>query len=82
MKWLALCVLSACASTAAPPASQPVDTRPIGDIWHARCGNCHERIQPGEHTREFLTDALKRHRKRVRLNEEQWQAMIDFLARP
>lgn len=83
---LSLSLLTACPDGGAPPAasSQPVDARPIADIWRARCGNCHERIQPGEHTREFLVDALARHqkKKRVRLSDEQWQAMTTFLAIP
>ena len=59
-----------------PPATE------IARIHRARCGACHVRVEPGERTRAQLEAALPRHRTRVRLREEQWAEMLDYLARP
>jgi len=52
----------------------------IARIHKSRCGSCHVRVEPGERTREQLKAAFLRHRRRVHLTPEQWQAMIDYLA--
>ncbi len=57
-------------------ASQP----PIARIHHAKCGSCHVRVEPGERTRAQLEKAFTQHRSRVRLTEEQWGEMVDYLA--
>jgi hypothetical protein len=49
-------------------------------IWRSKCGSCHTPVDPGSHGRDALVDALSRHRKRVRLDPTQWQAVTDFLA--
>jgi hypothetical protein len=38
--------------------------------------------EPKTRTREHLEDAFTRHRVRVHLTEEQWSAMVDYLAKP
>lgn len=79
-------VVSSCATSAPEnptPSSAPSAPPPISEIWHARCGACHEYVHPGERTRDELVAAFSRHRKkRVHLSDEQWQAMVDFLAKP
>ena len=62
--------------SALPPGSPP-----IANVWLGRCGACHVRVEPGTRSRAQLEEALKRHRKRVRLSEEEWIQMIDYLAR-
>ena len=57
-------------------AGQP----PIASVWRARCGACHVRVEPDTRARAALVAALSRHRTRVRLSEEQWTALTDFLA--
>ena len=57
-----------------PPATE------IARIHRAKCGACHVRVEPGERTRAQLEAALPRHRTRVRLREEQWEEMRDYLA--
>ena len=52
----------------------------IARVHRAKCGKCHERVEPGERSRDELDDALSRHRTRVPLSEDQWRAMIDYLA--
>jgi hypothetical protein len=65
------------------PSTPPVALPPaIALVHRARCGQCHIRVEPGQRTREALTTALARHRKRVPLSEDQWSALIDYLAAP
>jgi Skp family chaperone for outer membrane proteins len=66
--------LAACA-----PASAP-DGPPIAAVHTRRCGNCHTAPEPGSHTRASLEDAFGRHQRRVHLSQEEWQAMVDYLA--
>ncbi len=63
--------------------SPPADSSshpPIEATYKARCGACHQRIEPGSHTREQLETAFARHRTRLHLSEEQWAKLVDFLA--
>jgi hypothetical protein len=65
--------------------SPPADSSshpPIEATYKARCGSCHQRIEPGSHSREQLEAAFGRHRNRLRLTEAQWGQMVDFLAAP
>jgi hypothetical protein len=95
MRWpfLALVALAACggAPTSTTGATAPTaalaagdgghgDGPPIAQVWSARCGGCHRKVEPGTRDRAYLETALGRHRKRVRMNDEQWSAMVDFLA--
>lgn len=75
------CVV-ACAFAACGPPAKPIDPRfaDIARIHHAKCSKCHKRVEPGEKSRDHLDTALKKHRKRVPLTEEQWGQMVDFLA--
>jgi cytochrome c5 len=52
----------------------------IARIHRSRCGACHQRVEPGARTRPVLEEALSRHHTRVHLTDEQWAAMIDYLA--
>jgi hypothetical protein len=83
---LSSALLGGCGGGAAPEgaASAPVSggDSDIARIHKARCGTCHQRVEPGERTRPVLEDALSRHRKRVHLTEEQWAKMVDYLAAP
>ena len=72
--------------TAATPAT-PVETTaavspPIAEVHRARCGACHVRVEPGTRTREQLETAFSRHKKRARLSDEQWAALVEYLAAP
>ena len=62
-------------------AERPPNTAPaIATTISARCGTCHRAPQPDSRPREALGVALSRHHKRVRLTEDQWQAVLDYLA--
>jgi cytochrome c2 len=72
-----------CAPAASAPAAAPSAdaTAPAMAELHTRkCGACHTVPEPRTRSRPHLEDALARHRKRVRLTEEQWHAMIEYLA--
>jgi hypothetical protein len=68
----------ACAPAAAPdgPGSRP----PIAAVHRHQCGKCHAPPPPGSHSREEFETAFGRHHKRVHLTDEEWQAMVDYLA--
>jgi hypothetical protein len=79
-------VCAACAGLAlalacgGPPADAP-DAPPIARIHRAQCGKCHVRVEPGERTREQLEAAFPRHHRRVRLTDDEWAQMVEYLAR-
>ncbi len=79
----ALAVLSAVligsVGTACAPASAP-DGPPIAAVHRHQCSKCHAPPPPGSHSREEFEDAFGRHHKRVHLTQDEWQAMIDYLA--
>ncbi|HSQ63364.1 MAG TPA: hypothetical protein VLM85_09130 [Polyangiaceae bacterium] len=62
------------------PQSVPPPYREVAEIHHAKCGACHKRVEPGTRTRQKLEKALVKHRSRVRMTEEQWQLLVDYLA--
>ncbi len=49
----------------------------------AKCSACHAPFDPGGHTREDLERILGVHQKekRVTLSQDDWQKMIDYLAK-
>ena len=64
---------------ACAPASAP-DAPPIAAVHRQQCGKCHAPPSPGSHSREEFEDAFGRHHERVHLSQQEWQAMIDYLA--
>jgi Spy/CpxP family protein refolding chaperone len=72
-------LLGALATACAPAAAAP-DGPPIAAVHRHRCGKCHAPPPPGSHSREEFESAFGRHRKRVHLTDQEWQAMIDYLA--
>jgi hypothetical protein len=78
--WLGLsfsiAVLAAgCGAGADAPAADR-----ISRIHRSRCRTCHVRVEPGERTRGQLEAALARHHKRLRLTDEEWAEMVDYLS--
>ena len=84
--WVVVCAVGAMALAGCGGAGQgneaesPAPASAIARVHKSRCGACHVRVEPGERTRAELEVALARHHKRVHLTDEQWQAMIDYLA--
>ena len=72
-------LLGSLAVGCAPAASAP-DGPPIATVHRHQCGKCHAPPPPGSHSREEFESAFGRHHKRVHLTDEEWQAMIDYLA--
>jgi mono/diheme cytochrome c family protein len=62
--------------------------RPVNDPTGARktiasrCGACHAPPKPGVRARDTLPPVVARHHARVQLTEEQWRAVVDYLAAP
>jgi hypothetical protein len=79
---IALVLAAAAAACGASNAQVPESARNVAMIRTAKCGNCHEPPEPGSRTRAHLEDAFTRHKKRVHLSDDQWAAMVDYLARP
>jgi hypothetical protein len=68
-------LLAGCAQQPAAP-----DAPPIASVHTSRCGHCHVAPEPNTRTRAELENAFGRHKHRVHLSQDEWQAMIDFLA--
>jgi hypothetical protein len=63
-----------------PPHADGVgETARAADIHRAKCGSCHVPVEPGTRSREELTQALARHKKRVNLSDAEWASMIEYL---
>ena len=72
---VALLLLTGCAQQPAAP-----DAPPIASLHTTRCGHCHVPPEPKTRSRAELETAFGRHKSRVHLSQDEWQAMIDFLA--
>jgi Skp family chaperone for outer membrane proteins len=70
-------LLAGCAQQPAAP-----DALPIAAVHTTRCGHCHVAPERNTRTRAELEDAFGRHKHRLHLSQDEWQAMIDFLAAP
>ena len=66
-------------ATGCAPAAAP-EGPPIAAVHRHQCGKCHAPPPPGSHSREEFETAFGRHHKRVHLTQEEWQAMVDYLA--
>jgi hypothetical protein len=71
--------LIAFAPTGCSPAAAPGAPR-IAAVHQRQCGRCHAPPEPGLRSRDQLESAAERHRQRVRLTQDEWSAMIDYLA--
>jgi hypothetical protein len=79
----ACAILVACggaSSSSTHPATVSSDEPQAASVWRSKCGSCHVPVEPGSHTRDAIETALQRHHKRVRLSDEQWTQLVDFLA--
>jgi len=77
--------VAACGGTASAPASvTAVGTEgqeaQVASVWRSKCGSCHVPVEPGSRKRDVIETALQRHRKRLRLSDDQWTQLVDFLA--
>jgi hypothetical protein len=83
LAWLALgAPLAACAVATPHDGSTAPAERSIAAIHASKCGACHSLPNPRTRSREYLEDALSRHRKRVHLSRDEWAEMTDYLAIP
>ena len=73
-------VATTAAGTGEPPL-RPHASPAIAELWRARCGQCHVRVEPGTRDRAVLGPALERHKKRARLSESDVGELVDFLAK-
>jgi hypothetical protein len=73
---------SSCTPAASGNDAHGADAPPIARVHQRQCGRCHAPPERGSHSRPKLEDAFSRHRKRVRLTSEEWEAMVEYLAAP
>jgi hypothetical protein len=73
-------LVSSVACGGGTPSADAPDAPPIARIHRAQCGKCHVRVEPGERTREQLEAAFPRHHRRVRLTDDEWAQMVEYLA--
>jgi hypothetical protein len=78
LAWVLAAAAVGCTNTPGP--QMPDGARAVASIRTSKCGVCHVPPQPGSRTRAHLEDAFTRHRTRVHLSNDQWAAMIDYLA--
>lgn len=71
-----------CATAPAPGVDVPSGEASIAAIHVSKCGACHTRPEPRTRTREHLEQAFSRHRRRLRLTQDEWAEMLDYLAVP
>jgi hypothetical protein len=71
--------LAACASPSPPAESTPREGA-VADIRAHACGRCHMAPEPRTRTRLQLETAITRHRSRVRLSDDDWGKLVDYLA--
>jgi hypothetical protein len=86
-RWLLLAMLGPLAAgCGTPPARDGRSAGSAGEQAEAttthKCARCHAPPRRLKHTRAELEVAFGRHQARVKLTAEQWQAVVDFLARP
>jgi hypothetical protein len=73
-------ILVATAAACAPLGTGGEAAAPIAGLWRSRCGACHVPVEPGSRSQEVLREALRRHRKRLRLTDAQWSDLGAWLA--
>jgi cytochrome c5 len=78
----AACGAASATSTTSTNAANAEPDRPIAHVHAARCGSCHVPVAPGTRSRDQIERAMVRHGKRLRLSDEQWRAMVEYLAPP
>ena len=71
-----------CAPTRAGNGDATAAPSPIAAVHARQCGRCHAPPEPGAHSRASLEHAFVRHRRRVRLTEDEWAEMAAYLAGP
>ena len=76
----ALVACGGASSSSSHAATASSDEPQVASVWRSKCGACHVPVEPGSHTRDAIETALQRHHKRVRLSDEQWTQLVDFLA--
>jgi hypothetical protein len=78
------CLVACTGCTGAPPASGSSEAaeRDIARLHVSKCGGCHSAPAPKTRTREHLEDAFARHKRRLRLTNEEWAELTDYLALP
>ena len=67
-------------AAAMPPPTPAQET--VARVHRTKCGACHVRVERGARTRAQLEAALSRHRGRVHLREDEWEQLVDYLAKP
>lgn len=80
MRVAALAVLFLALAACDGRVTSAADAPPIARVHKAKCGACHMRVEPGAVARPELERALQKHRSRVPLREEEWSALVDYLA--
>jgi hypothetical protein len=73
-------LLIASAALACEPERPPNAAPAIAATITTRCASCHEAPKPGVRARAEVAKALSRHHKRVRLTDDQWEAVLEYLA--
>ena len=81
---LGACFVLACAACggAGPGAAVPDEPPPIARLHQAKCGACHEPVMPGDKPPAVIEAAMRRHRNRLHLREDEWAELVAWLSAP
>jgi hypothetical protein len=80
LSWFCFGAAVVACGNAEPPKNVDPKFSEVATIHKAKCGRCHKRVEPGQKTRAYLEQALKPHRKRVPMSEDNWSLMVDYLS--
>ncbi len=84
--WALLVNLLAVAAGACTPEPAPISASnpapAIAEVHARKCGVCHRLPEAKTRSRPYLEEELSHHRRRVKLSEDEWRAMVDYLASP
>jgi hypothetical protein len=68
------------ATEAAPSPDLGERPRHIMAVHHSKCGACHTPVEPGTVPRGEAEAAMRRHRKRAKLSEREWNDMVEYIS--
>lgn len=77
---LSLFALGVACGGSTTDAASPQSAPPAAGIVKTRCGACHVPVEPGGRARHEAEAIIERHKSRLRLHAEEWDAVTDYLS--
>lgn len=77
---LSLLALGVACGGSSTDAASPQSAPPAAGLVKTRCGTCHVPVEPGGRARHEAEAIIERHKSRLRLHAEEWDAVTDYLS--